>query len=312
MLLKFKTANEAFKDEKTCLEFITYSRWGDKIKCAHCNHEKVYKFKDGKRYKCASPSCKKIFTAKTNTIFEHSNIKLTVWMNAANLIAGNGMSSHQLAKHIGVTQKTAWFMLHRLRSGAFNNGGIFKSKLGKNDAIVEVDETFVGGKNKNRHADKKVKNSQGRSYKDKIPVLGMLERGGKVKVATVPDTKRKSVLPIIKKNIVAGSKVMSDEWHAYATLSYIGYDHQFVNHGARQYVDGEVHTNSIENFWSHFKRRLGGVYIKVSKKHMRAYAEEAAFRYNTRNMTQRLRLFLLFHNSVGGGVLYKDLIADAA
>jgi transposase-like protein len=283
-------------------------RWGSNELCPHCEHNKIYKFTDGRRFKCAS--CKKQFTVKTESIFADSNISLKDWLIAYYLLANHkkGISSHQLARDLGVTQKTAWFMLQRIRSGM--NDGIFKLPIGSNDGIVEIDETFVGGKNKNRHWDKKVANSQGRSFKDKTPVLGMLERGGKIRVAKVKDTTRQSVQPLIKKNVVFGSKVMTDEWWAYRTLYHL-YDHSFINHGIKQYADGDVHTNTIEGFWSLFKRSIKGIYHSVSAKYLQLYAGENAFRYNTRNMSHSSRMFLLLHNA-NGKMSHKNLIAYAA
>jgi transposase-like protein len=296
-----------FKSEKDYIKFLQNARWGNRVVCPHCNHDTIYTFSDSIRFKCAS--CKSLFTVKTNSIFADSKISFRKWFIAYYYIVNHkkGISSHQLGRDIKVTQKTAWFMLQRIRSGMTN--GIFNSPIGEYD-VVEIDETFVGGKNKNRHWDKKVKNSQGRSFKDKTPVLGMLERGGKVKVAAISDTKRKSIQPLVKKNVIMGSTVVTDEWWAYRTL-YTTYEHSFVNHGARQYVDGTTHTNTIEGFWSLFKRAIYGIYHSISAKYLQFYVAESAFRYNTRKMSQSTRMFLLFHNA-NGKLSRKDLMAYAA
>lgn len=272
------------------------TRWGSNVNCPHCQHSKIYKFSDGKRFKCSS--CKSLFNVKTGSIFDNSKISMKKWFTAIYLILNHkkGISSYQLSRDIKVTQKTAWFMLQRIRLGLAD--GIFKSPLGKFDNVVEIDETFVGGKNKNRHWDKKVKNSQGRSYKDKTPVLGMLERGGKLKVHKVKNTKRNVIQPLITKGVIKGSTVMTDEWWAYRML-YKTYEHSFVNHGAGQYVNENAHTNTIEGFWSLLKRSIIGIYHSVSAKYLQLYASESAFRYNTRKLSQSSRMFLLLHNAKG-------------
>lgn len=297
-----------FKSEKDYLKFLETSRWGNTITCPHCDHHKVYRFSDEKRFKYAS--CRSIFNAKTGTIFDNTKISLRKWFTAIylNINHKKGISSHQLARDINVQQKTALFMLNRIRMNVTD--GIFKTPLGTYDDIVEVDETFVGGKNKNRHWDKKVKNNQGRSFKDKTPVVGMVERGGKLRVVKVRDTKRRTVQPIVKKNVIKGSTVMTDEWTAYQML-YLTYQHSFVNHGAGQYVSGGTHTNTIEGFWSLLKRSIIGIYHSVSEKYLQLYASEAAFRYNTRHMSQSSRMFMVLHN-VTGKVTRQDLIAYAA
>lgn len=159
-----------FSDEQKCLDYLATQRWDGEIICPHCNHNKIYAFQDKKRFKCAK--CRQQFTAKVGTIFEDSKVAMRKWFIAIYLVTShkNGISSHQLAKDIKVTQKTAWFMLQRIRFGLGAN--VDTDEL---EGTIELDETFVGGKNKNRHADKKVENSQGRSFKDKTPVMGMLQ-----------------------------------------------------------------------------------------------------------------------------------------
>ncbi len=297
---------EFFKDEKTCIEYYQQKRWGNNPVCPHCNNsKKIYKFSDGKRFKCAK--CRSQFTVRVGTIFEDSKVPLKKWFIAAYLIINHkkGISSHQLGRDIKVTQKTAWFILHRIRT-ALDNGGF--EITGKE--VIEIDETFVGGKNKNRHKDKKVKNSQGRSYKDKTPILGMLERGGNVKVKKIKNTKRRIIQPIIEKTIPLGSNIVTDEWWAYRRL-YEKYGHEFVNHAIKQYVNGEAHTNNIECFWSLFKRSIIGIYHNVTYKHLEGYADESAFRYNTRKINGEQRVSLFFKNTANMGKLsYKNLVEN--
>lgn len=293
---------EYFNTEEKCIEYHAHRRWGDKPTCPHCEHEKVYKFSNGKTYKCAK--CRKQFNVKTGTIFEESNVPLRKWFIAIYLLTSHkkGVSSHQLGRDIKVTQKTAWFMLQRIR----HQLGIDNDPNEGLDGIIEVDETFVGGKNKNRHKDKKVKNSQGRSYKDKTPILGILQRYGKVKTIVIQDTKASTIQPLILQVVKPGSVLMSDEWMAYNGLNAV-YDHNIVNHGAREYVNGNIFTNTLEGFWAWIKRMIMGTYHYVSRKHLQYYANEATFRYNTRNEKQGARLALLLSTTIGS-LRYKELI----
>jgi transposase-like protein len=262
--------------EDDCKKQLAFNRWGDNPVCPYCQNDKCYTTKT--RYKCAK--CLRLFSVKIGTPFEDSRIPLKKWFIAMYFVTHHTkpISSYQLAKDIEVTQRTAWFMLHRLRNTLTDNG--FEDKL---EGIVECDETYVGGKNRNRHWNKKVPHSQGRSFKDKTPVMGMLQRGGKVIAMKVPDTKAKTLIPIIKKHIKKGSKVMTDEYRVYSSL-HLDYKHKKVNHNRGQYVVGNAHTNTIEGFWSLFKRGILGVYHNVSPKHLDKYVSEVQYKYNTRKM----------------------------
>jgi transposase-like protein len=213
---------------------------------------------------------------KVNTIFEDSPLGMDKWMTALWLLVNckNGISSCEVARDLGVTQKTAWFMLHRLRL-AMQTGSF--SKLG---GEVEVDETFIGGKARNMHPQKKSLRVTGRGGKDKVPVMGILERGGEVRTAIVPSRKKKVLQNEIKKHVKAGSALYSD-----ALRSYDGLDsefaHKVIDH-AVAYVDGKVHTNGLENFWSLLKRSLKGTYVSVEPFHLFRYLDEQSFRFNNR------------------------------
>ena len=185
-----------FPNEEVCNNHLTKLRWGGKVTCPHCTHEKIYAYRDNKTYKCAK--CLKKFNAKTNTIFENSKIPLQVWFIANYLLNTNkkGISSEQLSRDLNITQKSAWFVLQRLRNASMTES--YNTPLNN---TVEMDETYVGGKNSNRHWDKKVKNSQGRSIQDKTPVFGIMERGGQLRAFVVPDTKRKTLEHIVKVNV---------------------------------------------------------------------------------------------------------------
>lgn len=275
-------ATQYFSDTQVCTDYLTQLRWGVNVTCAHCNHAKVYELKGAtKRYKCAS--CRKQFSTTKGTIFENSAISLQKWFVAIYILTSHkkGISSCQLAKDISVTQKTAWFMLQRIRFALETSS----FELPVMDSVVECDETYIGGKNKNRHASKKVKNAQGRSVKDKTPVFGLVERNGRVIAMKVPDTQKDTLHPIIEKHVEAGTQVMTDEWMAYRGLDK-RFSHSVVKHGEGIYVIGDSHTNTIEGFWSLLKRGVIGIYHQISLKHLDKYIDEFEFRYNTKKLTE--------------------------
>lgn len=297
-----------FNNSKVCLEYLVNQRWGQNIRCAHCNHDKVYSFKDGKRYKCVK--CRKQFTPTTGTIFENTKIPLQKWFIAVYMATSHkkGISSMQLSRDIKVTQKTAWFMLHRIRE-------MVKEKAPELlDGIVEVDETFVGGKAGNKHFNKKT-HKLGKPTVDKFPVFGMLARNGQLRSIAVPDIKYFTLYKIILDNIGAGSTIMSDEYRAYKYLPKKIYKRGAVchsNHNSKnQYVNGNIHINTLEGAWGLFKRSIFGIYHSVSKKHLNMYCQEFDFRYNTRHINESQRLQLALSLSEGR-LKYADLIKKAA
>ena len=258
---------ENVKDETDARNLITKMRWDGTPICPHCDSTEICAFSDKKRYCCKS--CDKQFTVTVGTIFENSKIPLKKWLIALFFAISNkkGITSIQLSKQIGVTQKTAWFMLQRLRQ-------MFEDKAPELlDGTIEVDETYVGGKHRGK---------RGRGSENKTPVFGMVQRGGRIIARTVVDTKQRTLQPIIEQYAVKGCEIMSDEWWAYRHLSKANYIHQFVTHGRYEYVRGRVHTNTIEGFWGFFKRGIRGLYQWVSRKHMQRYVNEFTFRYNNR------------------------------
>ncbi|GAC1417351.1 MAG: IS1595 family transposase [Flavisolibacter sp.] len=289
-----------FKDEATCRGYLEQQRWNGAPECPFCSCTKVYRTKRG--FKCADKFCAKAFTVTVGTIYENTKIGLRTWFAAIYLCTSSkkGISSLQLHRQLGITQKTAWFVLHRIRE-------MLKDKaphMLKN--VVEIDESFVGGKNKNRHADKKVQSTQGRSWKDKTPVLGILERHGNVRVVVTPDTKLTTLYPIMVDNISKGSIMVSDEWYHQKTFNP-DYAHVIINHRDGEYVRGAFHTNTIEGFWSIFKRGIYGIYHQVSPKHLQRYCDEFAARYNTRKILDNERFEASIKNSAGR-LKYNQLI----
>jgi transposase-like protein len=290
-----------FKDEKICKDYLETIRWNGQLKCAYsdCGHDKVYKCKD--RYKCAK--CERIYSVRVGTIFEDSKIPLQKWFAAIYLITSHkkGISSLQLHRDLGVTQKTAWFLLHRVRTSLGLNTGTEKLT-----GTCEADETFIGGKNKNRHANKKVKDSQGRSFKDKSPVAGIIERGGELRAKQVPDTTGFNLKSFIVKNITFGSPIHTDEWWGYNGLA-AAFKHNVVKHNEGEYVKGDAHTNTLEGFWSLLKRGVVGIYHSMSNKHLQKYIDEFVFRYNSRNFSEADRFDLMLNN-IATHLTYEQLI----
>ena len=285
-----------FPTEQSCIEYYEQIRWNGKVVSPFDETSKVYKCKNGK-YRCANTG--RYFDVKTGTIFAHTKLPLRYWFYAMFLFLSHrrGVSSCQLARDLGVTQKTAWNMLHKIREymDCENDHQL--------SAEVEIDETFVGGKNKNRHKDKKVEKCQGRSFKDKVPVFGMYQRGGNIVAKVVPDTKAKTLTPLLEQYVSTESRVFTDGWE-YGDINR-RYEQLSVDHGAgfygTSYVNNEgeyivVCTNGIECAWSHLKRTILGTYYKVSKKYLQRYVDEFTFRFNTRNIGDFQRFELLLRN----------------
>lgn len=280
-----KTLQEAvvyFSDADRTFEYAVKLRWPDgEVVCPRCGSEKNYFIKTRKLWLCRG--CDKQFTLKVNTIFEDSPLGLDKWMIAFWMLVNckNGVSSMELHRTLGITQKTAWFMLQRLRLALQEHSIV---KLGGSGSEVEVDETFIGGKARNMHKAKRERlsreNNGLKGGHGKAIVMGMLERGGKVRATVVPDRNKPVLRGAIFDNVDAGTLLYTDEFPVYTTVG-ANYVHKVINHLER-YVDGTIHTNGIENFWSLLKRGLNGTYVSVEPFHLFRYVDEQAFRFNTR------------------------------
>jgi len=252
-------------------------RWTDGVvRCPHCGCDHVTYLEKARIWKCYGKHERPRFSLKTGTIFGDSPIGLDKWLTAVWLIVNckNGISSYEVHRDLGITQKSAWFMNHRIRFALYS--GSFDKFSGE----VEADETFIGGKARNMHAGKRAAKITGTGGKDKTAVLGILERGGKIKTKVIPNRKKKALQSEVRKHVEAGAALYTD-----ALLSYQGlagdYAHQVIDH-AVAYVDGAVHTNGVENFWSLLKRSINGTYISVEPFHLFRYLDEQAYRYNNR------------------------------
>ncbi len=286
-----------FADEDVALAFVVglHPGWENGPVCPRCASDKVGFLQTRRLWKCKA--CAKQFSAKVGTIFEDSPISLTKWLPAMWQIVNckNGISSYELARALGVTQKTAWFMLQRLRLA-------MQSKtFMKFSGEIEVDETYIGGKARNMHADKRERVIRGSKIAGKVAVMGLLERrhgGSQVMLKVLPSTAKRSVLdPIVRKNVQSGSTVYSDALASYDSL-HGEFVHKVIDH-AEAYVDGQVHTNGLENFWSLLKRSIRGTYVSVEPFHLFRYLDEQAFRFNNRKLTDAQR-FLIAAASIFG------------
>ena len=292
-----------FSNEQVCHDYLTHIRWPyGGVKCPRCGSYRVRFMESRKKWKCYEKHARPQFSIKTGSIFEESPIGLDKWLVAVWMIvnAKNGISSYEIHRALGVTQKTAWFMGHRIRLAL--HSGSFERML---NWEVEVDETFIGGKARNMHSDVKARRISGRGPTDKTIVLGMLERGGIVKTKVVDDRKRTTLHREVKDTVAAGSALYSDDLASYHGLQS-DYAHQTVDHAIR-YVDGVVHTNTLENFWSLLKRCINGTWVSVEPFHLFRYLDEQAYRWNERRGKDGDRFYRAINQIFGKRVTYKEL-----
>jgi transposase-like protein len=275
-----KTLQQAiryFSNEQVCIDTIAKMRWPNGPVCPKCGHGEHYYLATQKRWKCKK--CAKQFSVKVGTIFEDSPITLDKWLVALWMLVNckNGISSYEVGRALGLTQKSAWFVLHRLRLALQEQSLV---KIGGEGKPVEVDETFIGGAARHMHKAKRAIRITSTGMKDKTPVVGILERGGKVRTSVVPNRRKKVLQSEIKKNVSGGSILFTDSLPSYEGMES-EYAHKVIDH-AVAYVDGQIHTNGLENYWSLLKRGLKGTYVSVDTFHLFRYLDEQAFRFNNR------------------------------
>jgi transposase-like protein len=271
-----------FANPDNCLVFMVERRWPRGVECPACGSKDVRFISTRRLWECKNEHPRKQFSVKVGTIFEDSALPLDKWLIAMWMVANckNGVSSYEVARALGITQKSAWFMLHRIRL-AMQNRSILK--LGGSGKAVEVDETFVGGAARFMHADKRKRRITETGTKDKTAVLGIMERDGEVRGAVVHNRRKHALQTQIRAHVKAGSAIYTDALMSYQGLKEQGFEHQVIDH-AEKYVDGQVHTNGLENFWSLFKRQLKGTYISVEEFHLFRYLDEQMFRFNLREL----------------------------
>ncbi|WP_299548624.1 IS1595 family transposase [Seonamhaeicola sp.] len=292
---------KAFPDEQSCIDHLELLRWNDGVISPFDASSKVYKCKNNK-YRCKNTG--KYFNVKTDTIFDNTKMPLQKWFMAIWLVTSHkkGISSLQLGRDLGITQKSAWFMLQRIRS-CF---GVDKNDDQQLHGEIEIDETYIGGKSKNRHASiRKDESPEIKERFKKSAVLGMVQREGDIRAKHIADTKKYSLLLPILKNIEKQATIYSDQLRAYDSLELI-YNHETVKHHQGEYVRGRVHTNTIESFWALLKRGIYGIYHFTSRKHLHYYVDEFVFRYNTRKQSEIDRFNLLLQN-IKNKLTYKQL-----
>jgi transposase-like protein len=292
-----------YADPENCRLFMMDLRWPDgKVLCPRCGSDNVKYLPNARVFKCFEKHERQKFSLKVGTIFEDSPIALEKWLPAVWLVVNckNGISSWEVHRALGVTQKTAWFMLHRIRLAMQEGGGTLSGE-------VEVDETFIGGKARNMHKRERKEKIHGTGGTDKAMVLGMVERGGKVRATVVETRTKRELQQHVRQAVEAGAAIFSDELKSYDGLDD-DYKHAVINH-AIEYVNGNTHTNTIENFWALLKRGLHGTYVSVEPFHLFRYIDEQAFRYNYRkDMNDSDRFVTAMQNIVGKRLTYKELI----
>ena len=284
--LTLKDFQRMFPDDDSCLDFIRNIKFPERIDCPRCGKNSLFHRTSRKTYAC--DHCGNPISPTANTVFDHSSTPLTIWFYVIYAMSQslNGVSAKQIQRETGVTYKTAWRMCKEIRS-------ILSEGIDPFTGNVEMDESYYGGEEKNKHASKRTANNRGRSIKTKAPVFGMVERGGRVNVSKVENVKSETIMPIVKANVEEGTQVYTDEFNAYNSLRSMGYQHGVVPHKEKIFVLGKAHTNTIEGFWSLSKNGIRGTYHAVSDKYLQHYLDEYSFRYNHRNDTTPMFLSFL-------------------
>ncbi|HMD77370.1 MAG TPA: IS1595 family transposase [Terracidiphilus sp.] len=295
-----------FADPVNCREYLVARRWPKGVTCPRCGSRNVLFLEKYNRWHCREKHEAPQFTLKTGTVMEDSPIGLDKWLTAMWMVVNckNGVSSYEIHRSIGVTQKTAWFLDHRIR---LMLGDEYAAKL---SGEVEADETFIGGKARNMHLSKRERRITGTGGKDKTAVMGLLERGGKVRTKVISSRKKKELHAEVKKHVEVGAALYTD-----ALMSYRGlgsdYAHQVVDH-AIEYVNGRIHTNGLENFWSLLKRDINGTYVSIEPFHLFRYLDEQSFRFNNRKLTDADRFDMAARGMVGKRLTFNELIGKSS
>jgi transposase-like protein len=292
-----------FPDEESSRKYFEGKRWKDGINCAHCGSLSTSECKDHKPMPYRCRSCRKHFSIRTGTILEESRLPLQKWLMAIYMMttARKGIPSTQMAKELGVTQKTAWFLAQRIRETWISKNSGNGGDMGP---IVEIDETFIGGKEKNKHSHKKL--HAGRGATGKTPVMGIIERNGIVRAFPIKGTESAELQGAIIENVKTGSTVYTDCHRSYVGMT--GYKHEAVKHSVGEYVRGQAHTNGIESFWALLKRGYYGIYHHMSEKHLHRYVNEFSFRHNTAKVGTMIFIEITIEKMINCRLTYKDLI----
>jgi len=292
-----------FSDPDNCLNYLAARRWPNGVICPTCGNANPYFDRKRRIWECRVRHPRRKFSVKVGTIFEDSPLGLDKWLPAVWMIANckNGVSSYEIHRAIGVTQKTAWFMLHRIRLAMQDeHDGLLAGE-------IEADETFIGGKARNMHKAKRASKITGRGPKGKTIVAAVLERGGEVRATVVDKRRKKQLQGLVNAHVEKGASVYTDDLKSYEGLA-THYEHQVINH-AMTYVNERVHTNGLENFWSLLKRGLNGTYVSVEPFHLFRYIDEQAFRYNNRkDMNDGDRFSEVITGIVGKRLTYEQLV----
>jgi transposase-like protein len=294
-----------FSDETVARHYMEQLRWNGNPTCPHCGQDKPYKLKDGKSYRCKSKTCRKDFTVSVGSIFENSKIPLSSWLVAIYLCTAHkkGISSCQLARDLSITQKTAWFMIHRIRE-------MVKPKVKPElKDIVEADVTWFGGKEKNKSVKKRMQLVTGERVPEKTPMFGMVDRNGSYTLTVVANEKAETLKPLISENADSEAVIITDGATAFTGLENEFKGHIVVNHSKGEYANGIYHNNTIEGAFSQMKRGIYGIYHQVSVKHLQRYCEEFCYRYNTRKLKDAERFELILRNT-NGRLNYYELISN--
>lgn len=308
--LSLQEAIAYFDNPDNCIDYLVLRRWpGGKVACPGCGSDRVSFNAQRRTWKCSKHHPKREFSIKVGTIMEDSAIPLNKWLTTMWLVTNckNGISSYEIARDVKVTQKSAWFMLHRIRLAMQDE--TFGSKL---RGEVEADETFIGGKARNMHKsvhERRITGG-GQSFRDKTVVMGILEREGRVRTQVIPDRQKETLQPIVRQHVEAGAALFTDEMGGYKGLAE-EYEHQIIDHAVK-YVNGRIHTNCLENFWSLLKRGLSGTYVAVEPFHLFRYLDEQVFRFNNRatkkqKVTDADRFDMVVRNLVGKRLTFATL-----